>query len=420
MDDAGDDTPDLQLLSVLQFNGGVIGVLGQQTDLAAPLGQALDGEFAIDHSDHDGPVVGMQRAISDQQVAILDAGTGHRFAPRAQKEGRFLVGNQVFVEIERFADVVVRRAGKAGMHRVSEERQWQAHWRWRRIGFNAIQDMVRVGFGDRFGGGHRCRHRFKQRFGCRGGATRGTGRLAGNWIRPSHSGQIRQRTPAPSVASSRCGSIGEWQWEQINRGVWQYSQNTVVIYRKHDVSANCSWLPFSMKGLVEELEFLANHADTTDSPIRVIIRAIAQVLRRPLFVLKEDWCGGTGLNQGSSWRCQHDATPAHTECHQSSATMEAAMLAKTRKRLTARITDHVQEKLQAAADLVGVTLNQFVVQAALEKAEEVIVSESTLILTRRESLRLLEMSENPPPRNEKFLQAQTRYQMLKNHDGSNA
>lgn len=96
------------------------------------------------------------------------------------------------------------------------------------------------------------------------------------------------------------------------------------------------------------------------------------------------------------------------------------MLAKTRKRLTARITDHVQEKLQAAADLVGVTLNQFVVQAALEKAEEVIVSESTLILTRRESLRLLEMSENPPPRNEKFLQAQTRYQMLKNHDGSNA
>ena len=96
------------------------------------------------------------------------------------------------------------------------------------------------------------------------------------------------------------------------------------------------------------------------------------------------------------------------------------MLAQTGKRLTTRITDHVQEKLQAAADLVGATLNQFVVQAALEKAEKVIESESTIVLTRRESLRLLEMIENPPPHNEKFLQAQARYLRLKNDAGSTA
>ena len=96
------------------------------------------------------------------------------------------------------------------------------------------------------------------------------------------------------------------------------------------------------------------------------------------------------------------------------------MLAQTGKRLTTRITDHVQEKLQAAADLVGATLNQFVVQAALEKAEKVIESESAIVLTRRESLRLLEMIENPPPRNKKFLEAQARYQRLKNDAGSTA
>ncbi|MBV2193392.1 MAG: DUF1778 domain-containing protein [Azonexus sp.] len=96
------------------------------------------------------------------------------------------------------------------------------------------------------------------------------------------------------------------------------------------------------------------------------------------------------------------------------------MLAQTGKRLTTRITDHVQEKLQAAADIVGATLNQFVVQAALEKAEKLIESETTLALTRRESLRLLEMIENPPPRNEKFLQAQARYQSLKTDAGSAA
>lgn len=94
------------------------------------------------------------------------------------------------------------------------------------------------------------------------------------------------------------------------------------------------------------------------------------------------------------------------------------MLASTGKRLTTRITDHVQEKLQAAADIVGATLNQFVVQAALEKAEKVIESESTIVLTRRESLRLLELIENPPPRNEKFLEAQARYQRIKNDAGS--
>ena len=95
------------------------------------------------------------------------------------------------------------------------------------------------------------------------------------------------------------------------------------------------------------------------------------------------------------------------------------MLAQTGKRLTTRLTDHVLDKLQVAADLVGATLNQFVVQAALEKADKVIENESTIILTRRESLRLLEMMENPPPRNEKFLQAQARYTRVK-HAGSTA
>lgn len=90
------------------------------------------------------------------------------------------------------------------------------------------------------------------------------------------------------------------------------------------------------------------------------------------------------------------------------------MLAHTGKRLTTRITGHVQEKLQMAADILGATLNQFVVQAALEKADRVIESESRIALTGRESLRLLELIENPPPRNEKFLQAQARYQRIKN------
>lgn len=111
---------------------------------------------------------------------------------------------------------------------------------------------------------------------------------------------------------------------------------------------------------------------------------------------------------------------AYTGGHPSMANRGTVMLAQTGKRLTTRITDHVQEKLQVAADLVGATLNQFVVQAALEKAEKVIESESAIVLTRRESLRLLEMIESPPQRNAKFLQAQARYQERKNNVGSAA
>ena len=94
------------------------------------------------------------------------------------------------------------------------------------------------------------------------------------------------------------------------------------------------------------------------------------------------------------------------------------MLAHAGKRLTTRITEHVQEKLQVAADLTGATLNQFIVQAALEKADKVIENESAIILTRRESLRLLEVLENPPPRNELFRRAQARYLRVKSDAGS--
>ena len=99
--------------------------------------------------------------------------------------------------------------------------------------------------------------------------------------------------------------------------------------------------------------------------------------------------------------------------------LEIAVQAQTGKRLTTRLTDHVLDRLQVAADLVGATLNQFVVQAAMEKADKVIESESTIVLTRRESLRLMELMDNPPPRNEKFLQAQARYLRAK-HAGSTA
>ena len=83
------------------------------------------------------------------------------------------------------------------------------------------------------------------------------------------------------------------------------------------------------------------------------------------------------------------------------------------RRLTTRVTEHVQAKLDHAAALVGTTLNQFVVQAALEKAERVIDDESVVRFSREQSLWLLDLLVNPPPRNAAFLKAQARYKRLR-------
>jgi uncharacterized protein (DUF1778 family) len=83
-------------------------------------------------------------------------------------------------------------------------------------------------------------------------------------------------------------------------------------------------------------------------------------------------------------------------------------------RVTSRVPLNWQEKLQIAADIMGSTLNQFIVQSAMEKAEKVIENEQRLVLTERESLRLLELLDRPSERNEKFNQAMMSYQKIKN------
>jgi uncharacterized protein (DUF1778 family) len=66
-----------------------------------------------------------------------------------------------------------------------------------------------------------------------------------------------------------------------------------------------------------------------------------------------------------------------------------------RGRITARVSLPVVEKLQEAADLTGSTLNQFLVQAALEKAERVIERDTYQRLTVRDAKMILRMLERP-------------------------
>lgn len=69
---------------------------------------------------------------------------------------------------------------------------------------------------------------------------------------------------------------------------------------------------------------------------------------------------------------------------------------KTSERLTARVPENVYSTIAQAAELVGATINQFLVQAALEKASSIIEKEHTINLTMKSAEVFFEAVSNPP------------------------
>jgi len=82
---------------------------------------------------------------------------------------------------------------------------------------------------------------------------------------------------------------------------------------------------------------------------------------------------------------------------------------QTNQRVSARIPPKVYEMLAQAAELSGATLNQFIVQSAYEKAQEVIEKESFIRMTARSATAFFEALEHPPKPSKKLKKAVKRY-----------
>ncbi|BBO81337.1 hypothetical protein DSCO28_19030 [Desulfosarcina ovata subsp. sediminis] len=78
--------------------------------------------------------------------------------------------------------------------------------------------------------------------------------------------------------------------------------------------------------------------------------------------------------------------------------------AKT-SRVSVRVTPSVYSTLTEASEISGATLNQFLVQAALEKAHAIIEHENKITLNRQSADHLFEIIENPPKKNTKLANA---------------
>ena len=74
-------------------------------------------------------------------------------------------------------------------------------------------------------------------------------------------------------------------------------------------------------------------------------------------------------------------------------------------RITARLPRATRSIIERAAAIYGASINQFIVQAAVERANEVLQSMETVKLSARDAQVFMDALANPPQPNEKLLEA---------------
>jgi uncharacterized protein (DUF1778 family) len=75
------------------------------------------------------------------------------------------------------------------------------------------------------------------------------------------------------------------------------------------------------------------------------------------------------------------------------------VLDEPRKRITARVSENVRATLEQAAELLGATVNQFVVQTAYQEAQRILERESVIRLSQRDARKVLALLDSPPKAN---------------------
>ena len=79
------------------------------------------------------------------------------------------------------------------------------------------------------------------------------------------------------------------------------------------------------------------------------------------------------------------------------------MAVNDNQRISLRLLPGQKALLRRAAVLSNTSLTDFVLQPALREASAVIEEASRVVLSKRDSLRMLDLLENPPPPNARLL-----------------
>jgi uncharacterized protein (DUF1778 family) len=80
------------------------------------------------------------------------------------------------------------------------------------------------------------------------------------------------------------------------------------------------------------------------------------------------------------------------------------------ERIPARMPSAVYDRVVEAAQAVGATLNQFLVQSALEKANEILERERVIKLSATTAKTVFDLVKNPPAPSERLKAAMKRHE----------
>lgn len=75
------------------------------------------------------------------------------------------------------------------------------------------------------------------------------------------------------------------------------------------------------------------------------------------------------------------------------------VIEEPRKRITVRVSGSVRSTLEQAAELLGATVNQFVVQTAYQEAQRILERESVIRLSQKDARKILSLLDSPPKPN---------------------
>ena len=87
-------------------------------------------------------------------------------------------------------------------------------------------------------------------------------------------------------------------------------------------------------------------------------------------------------------------------------------------RVTARISEKIRDRLEQAAVLAGLTLNQFLVNAALKEANALIEQERVINLSLKDAEVFFNAIDNPPAPHDKLVALAQRYKTSGIHERS--
>lgn len=91
---------------------------------------------------------------------------------------------------------------------------------------------------------------------------------------------------------------------------------------------------------------------------------------------------------------------------------------ETSDRITNRVPQPIALKLLEAAELTGATLNQFMIQASLEKAEKILDREKIIYFSRSDAAMIINLLDNPAKPNAALLRAFERFKQREIDNGN--